>query len=294
MENNLPIPQADLERELLQLQRGISEQNFESMDQIQEYLNSKINNPKCTKNKLSTKEKAQDLLFDAYEATGKRRLQLAEEALKLNPNSPDAYIILAEAEKNPEERLSLYKAGLEAGEKELGKSFIRDNKGYFWGLTETRPYMRVKYTYAALLQTLGRLQEAVAQYEELLELNPGDNQGVRYGLFTAYVEAGHIQEAEALLKKYNEESNAHGAFNNLLIEYVKNGLTQKTKRLIKRAKALNPFVIDYLTGKKKLPNEEVNSYILGSESEAAVYAVEHIHLWERHVELVEWLAAGSS
>ncbi|PLT29656.1 cyclin family protein [Peribacillus deserti] len=288
VQSNPLIPKAALERELLQLQREINEQNFESMDQIQEFLTNRMN-PKPAKKKLSKKERAQELLFDAYEAAGKKRVQLAKEALKLYPNSPDAFNILAESERNLEERLSLYKAGLEAGEKELGKSFFNQNKGHFWGLTETRPYMRVKFLYAALLQDMGMVKEAISQYEELLMLNPMDNQGVRYELFGAYVQSGHIQKANALLNEYKEDSTAHGAFNSLLIEYEINGITPKTKRLVKRAKDVNPYVIDYLTGSKQIPKQHVDSFIFGSESEAAAYVLEHRHLWERNKELVEWL-----
>ncbi|MDQ0219777.1 hypothetical protein ELQ35_20670 [Peribacillus cavernae] len=278
-----------MERELLNMEREIGDRDFESIDELNDFMNKRINNQKPSPAKLSDKEKAQELLFDAYEASGSKRLQLAKKALKLYPNSPDAYNILAEYEMNPKERQNLYLKGMEAGEKELGQSFFSENKGHFWGIVSTRAYMRAKFSYGLLLHEKGKREEAIAQYEELLELNPMDNQGVRYELFIAHVEKGLFQKAESLLKQFNEEITANGAFNKLLIEYLQNGTSQKAKKLLKKAKGENPYVLDYLTGKKKLPGNTPATYGLGDESEAIIYADQHLHLWREHVELIEWL-----
>ncbi|WP_142382884.1 hypothetical protein [Bacillus sp. V33-4] len=69
-------------------------------------MNKRLNSRQSSPKPLSDKEKAQELLFEAYESTGNKRKQLVEKALKLYPNSPDAYNILAEYEKNPEDRRS--------------------------------------------------------------------------------------------------------------------------------------------------------------------------------------------
>ncbi|MDF0725811.1 tetratricopeptide repeat protein [Cytobacillus sp. S13-E01] len=278
-----------MERELLNLEREMDNRDFNSIDEVKDFMNKRINNPKSSQVKLSNKEKAQDLLFNAYETNGNKRQQLAKKALKLYPNSPDAYTILAEDETDPAEQQKLYLLGMEAGEKELGQAFFSENKGHFWGIVSTRPYMRAKYNYGMLLHDIGMLEEAIRQYEELLELNPNDNQAVRYELFIAYVENGMIQEAESLLNQYNEEITAHGTYNKLLVEYLKNGPSNKAKKLLKTAKDKNPYVIDYLIRKKKLPVSTPATYGLGEESEAIIYAEQHLHVWQEYVELIDWL-----
>jgi len=65
-----------------------------------------------------------------------------------------------------------------AGEKDLGPEFFKEHKGYFGGLIETRPYMRAKVTLAMYQEYIGHTEAAIEQYEELLELNPNDNQGI--------------------------------------------------------------------------------------------------------------------
>ncbi|MCM3799073.1 SEC-C metal-binding domain-containing protein [Caldibacillus thermoamylovorans] len=280
-----------VERELFRLENEMNDQDFESADEMENYLNKKINQ-QGAKRTLSNKEKAQELLYDAYESTGNKRIELAKKALKLYPNSPDAYNILAELELNPLKEEQLLLKAIEVGEKELGKKFIEENKEYLWGIASTRPYMRAKYNYAVFLHETERLAEAIRQYEELLQLDLNDNQGVRYELFIAYVESGLFKKAEALLKKYNETTTANGAYNLVLIELLQNGVTNKAKQLLKKAKQQNPYVPDYLLGKKDIPMYLPSHYQLGSESEAIIYADNHWTLWAGNPKLLDFLKKG--
>ncbi|MEK0288937.1 SEC-C metal-binding domain-containing protein [Caldifermentibacillus hisashii] len=280
-----------MERELLRLENETSNRDLETMDDIQTFLNQQVNQ-QGAKRILSNKEKAQELLYDAYESTGKKRIELAKKALKLYPNSPDAYNILAELELNPLKEEQLLLKAIEVGEKELGKKFIEENKEYLWGIASARPYMRAKYNYAVFLHETDRLAEAIRQYEDLLELNPNDNQGARYELFIVYVESGLFKKAEALLKKYNETTTANGAYNLVLIELLQNGVTNKAKQLLKKAKQQNPYVPDYLLGKKDIPMYLPSHYQLGSESEAIIYADNHWTLWAGNPKLLDFLKKG--
>ena len=233
-------------------------------------------------------ERARNLIYDALQSEGKNRYKLAENALALNPNCVDAYVILAEKTKSLEDAILMYEKGIQAGERELGKEFFKENKGFFWGLTETRPFMRAKQHYAEALSLLGKVDEAIGQYEELLELNPMDNQGVRYSLFVAYIDAGEYKKASNLLQQY-DEATAHGAYNKLLLELSEKGFTKKAQLLVKAAKKENKYVIPYLVGKKRLPAYPPDHYGFGDENEAIVYADMHLHLWKRIDSLAEWL-----
>ncbi|MEH7298816.1 SEC-C metal-binding domain-containing protein [Neobacillus drentensis] len=249
-----------------------------------------INKTKVPARKVSKRdeERARNLIYDALQSEGKNRYKLAENALALNPNCVDAYVILAEKTKSLEDAILMYEKGIQAGERELGKEFFKENKGFFWGLTETRPFMRAKQHYAEALSLLGKVDEAIGQYEELLELNPMDNQGVRYSLFVAYVDAGEYKKASILLQQY-DEATAHGAYNKLLLELSEKGFTKKAQLLVKAAKKENKYVIPYLVGKKRLPAYPADYYGFGDENEAIVYADMHLHLWKKIDGLAEWL-----
>jgi hypothetical protein len=280
-----PMPTEQAMQEVLaEIQGG----NFESVDEINEFLNKKLLNPAPKKEPKTNKERAQQLIYEAMEVQGAKRYKLAEEALTLDPNCVDAYVILAENASTPEEAMVLSKKGMEIGQKELGKDFFKENIGHFWMMLETRPYMRAKANYAETLYELDLGIVAIREYEELLELNPNDNQGIRYRLFPVYLETGNVVKAEKLLKQY-EETTAHGLYNQLLLELYKNGFSAKAVKLLKDAKKENSYVVPYLIGKKHIPMYLPDHYGTGDENEAIIYADEHLHLWDKIEGFQEWL-----
>jgi|HigsolmetaAR203D_1030402.scaffolds.fasta_scaffold02606_3 tetratricopeptide (TPR) repeat protein len=240
--------------------------------------------------KPAAKQQAADMLFEAWETRSeKKRLLLARRALELYPDSPDAYNILAESARTLEEARDLYYQGMKAGERDLGDLF-EQFRGHFWGFHETRPYMRSKQGYAETCEMLGDLDEAIRHYEEMLELNPNDNQGIRYMLFGAYCQLARYEQANELLERYPEQS-AHYAYDRMLVEYGLNGFSLRMKSLLRTARKHNPYVPAYLTGKKGLPHPMPETYIVGEESEAIVYASERLYVWSLHMPLIHWLSA---
>ena len=53
-------------------------------------------------------------------------------------------------------------------------------KGDFWSFIETRPYMRAKAQLTDELWAAGFAEESIKHYKDMIELNPNNNQGVRY------------------------------------------------------------------------------------------------------------------
>ncbi|MGA8350145.1 MAG: hypothetical protein WB773_20310, partial [Isosphaeraceae bacterium] len=124
--------------------------------------------------------KAQDLMYKAFESHDPmERVELAKKALELSPDCADAYVLLAEQTKRRKEALELFEKGVAAGERALGPEAFQEHVGHFWGLIETRPYMRAREGLASLLWTVGRRHEAIGHLQDMLRLNPNDNQGVR-------------------------------------------------------------------------------------------------------------------
>src|SRR5438105_7171989 len=118
---------------------------------------------------------AQDLMYDAFEARGAKRAALARRALTISPDCADAYLLLAEqTASSVEEARALLEQGVAAGERALGPQPFEDDIGFFWGIIETRPYMRCRASLAEALWALGRREEAVEHLRELLRLNPND------------------------------------------------------------------------------------------------------------------------
>lgn len=269
-----------LEQDMHNIQRLIEEQDFESDEEVTEFVQGLLEDGNIPQAPKRPRDIAQDLLVEAHNAHGTKQKQLIEKALDIYPNSPDAYVLLAERSGSVHEQRSLLQQALTAGEQDLGKEFFLENKGHFWGLIETRPYMRAKASYALLLEETDALDEAITMYEELLVLNPNDNQGIRDMLLPLYIETEKFMQARHLMHTFEGDMSASFLFSKAIIEYTSNGLTKQAMRLLEEADEANPHVIDYLLGNKRLP-EESPAYIgVGDEREAIAYVQENFHLWE--------------
>jgi tetratricopeptide (TPR) repeat protein len=201
-------------------------------------------------------DRAQQLMYDAWDApSAKRRVDLAREALAISPDCADAYVLLAqEAASSLADAIDLNRKGVEAGERALGKRAFEEDVGHFWGLLETRPYMRARQGLAQCLWQAGQRDDAIAHYHDMLRLNPNDNQGVRYALATWLLDLGRDDDLAALLKQYEDDGAAAWAYTMALAEFRKGGDSEDARQLLTEAKQTNRHVPAYLLGKKKLSN----------------------------------------
>ncbi|MGH2523239.1 MAG: DUF7309 domain-containing protein, partial [Anaerolineales bacterium] len=235
--------------------------------------------------------KAQKLMYKAWEETNPaKRLSLAHKALATSPDCADAYVLLAEEEADTLARAAeLYRQGMEAGAHALGPDYFKHEAGHFWGLLETRPYMRAREGLARCLWGLNRHDEAIDHYHALLELNPDDNQDVRYSLLDLLLATEREAEAALLLKRYKDDGMAEWLYTWALVEFRQNGPGKTAERRLKAALKQNKHVPIYLTGKKRVPNS-LPAYVgWGDDAEAAHYAARYLHHWRRTPGAVEWL-----
>jgi tetratricopeptide (TPR) repeat protein len=237
-------------------------------------------------------DQAQQIMYQAWdESHPGKRLTLAHQALSLSPNCADAYVLLAEEEADTAGRaLEYYQKGAEAGRRTLGEDYFTENVGHFWGLLETRPYMRALQGQASLLWQVRRQPEAVAIYREMLRLNPGDNQGVRYSLLQLLLEIDQVEEARALIAQYEDEYSSTWLYTQALLAFKQEGDSSASAHALKEALKQNPYVPAYLSGQKRIPNRLPDYIEPGQETEAIDYAVGHLNDWRRTPGAVEWIA----
>jgi tetratricopeptide (TPR) repeat protein len=236
-------------------------------------------------------KKAQKLIYRAWEETNPaRRLILAHDALKASPDCTDAYVLLAEEEADTVARaMAYYEKGMAAGERVLGPEYFSEAKGHFWGLLETRPYMRARQGLANCLWRLNRREEAAGHYWAMLDLNEGDNQGIRYLLASLLLEMDRDAELLKLLPRYKDDEMAAWLYTWALAEFRRSGPGQKADRRLRKALKQNPHVPAFLTGRNRVPNRLPAYMGWGDEAEAALYASDHLNHWRRTPGAVEWL-----
>jgi tetratricopeptide (TPR) repeat protein len=239
----------------------------------------------------SAVDDAQETMYEAWdERNPKRRIALARKALQQSPDCADAYVLLAEEEaRSLGAALKYYEEGVAAGERALGKRAFKEDVGHFWGLLETRPYMRARQGLANTLWQMGRKEEAQAHFRELLRLNPNDNQGVRYSLLNLLLEMNEDDKARALIKQYDEDGMAEWMYTKALLAFRKGGAGRQANAALAAALEGNPYVPKYLTGKKRIPAHLPDYMGFGDESEAAHYASGYLHHWRRTPGVIDWL-----
>jgi tetratricopeptide (TPR) repeat protein len=243
--------------------------------------------------KQSAVDEAQQVMYDAWEApTRQRAVVLAKRALEISADCADAYNLLAEeAAKSPREVLDLYRKGVEAGERALGKRVFEEYVGHFWGLLETRPYMRARGGLAQSLWETGQHEEAVEHYWDLLRLNPNDNQGIRYLLMPCLIELGGDEHAEKLFKQYEGDATAFWAYSRALLDFRAQGDSSAADKSLEVALDENQYVPSYLLGRKKMPRSLPDHYGFGDDDEAVLYARGSRTVWKATPGAMEWLAA---
>jgi tetratricopeptide (TPR) repeat protein len=235
------------------------------------------------------REAAQALAYEAMDARGRRRRSLARQALDLWPECVDALSVLADDETDLESAIVAFERAVAAGEKELGPDFFAHNKGHFWGLIETRPYMRARMSLAQCLWLDGRHDEAIAHYRQLIELNPDDNQGVRTMLTPALIEIGELEAAEELLMRYKETYSAAWHYTWALLTFLRHGRGQLASRRLTEAFKFNPHLPDLLLERTPHPDEPPLYYKPKEPSEANTAFFSINRTWKKHPEAIDWL-----
>lgn len=279
-----------MERQMAAMTRLLESHEFTSEEEMNSFLRSALVDGKVPETPPETPlERAQELVYQALEAESERQIELAREALTISPDCADAYVLLAENSPDAATARPFYEQGVLAGERALGTQAFEEFVGDFWGLLETRPYMRARMGLAEVLWELGEREAAQEHARDLLRLNPNDNQGVRYILVNWLLASGYDAELQELLDRYPEEWSATWAYTRALHTFRTSGAGPKADQALAAALEVNPFVPLYLLGLLPLPDEPPQYYGMGDENEALVYLAESADQWLASPESVAWL-----
>ncbi len=190
--------------------------------------------------------------------------------------------------------LELYRRGVAAGERALGREAFERDAGHFWGILETRPYMRARAGLADSLWDRGDYDEAIAHWRDMLRLNPGDNQGIRYLLAARLLYLDRDRETAAVVEQYPCDTTAFLTWIEALLLFRAHGDHPKARRVLDEALERNPFVPSYLFFQKALPRELPEYVGWGDEGEAQWCAAENLKAWRTTKGAIAWLAARLS
>ena len=278
------------EKDLAKLIEEINKKDFKSKDELNDFMSNLMGQSlDDLPERTDKKGRSQDLVFEAYEQPVTKGKELIKQALELDPNNADAYNYLASIEKDIDGAIKMFEKAIKAGEKTLGKKFFKEEKGYFWGMIETRPFMRAKAGLADCLYAKKEVDKAIEIYEEMLELNPNDNQGIRYLLSTLLLSKNDLTKFQSFIENSEEEDCAVWNYNNALYQFKKSGKSANSDKELLEAYKSNEYVIDYMLGVKEMPKEQPQYIGRGDENEAISYVNGAWTVWDKTDEAFDWL-----
>lgn len=216
---------------------------------------------KCAAQQDHAPETADDYLDLAEQATSKKKhMEYLRKALELEPDNLDARLqmITCTTEHHlDEQRLALQEllALAEQQMKEAGA--FKEYTGEFWTAPETRPYMRVRYTYFDVLISCGMMRRAIDEGQRLLELCENDNLGVRYQLMHLYAYMEDEMHALALHKQFDSYEETQMLLP-LAVLYYKLNQFDKAEDYIKRLAKANKDTKKFL---RAAARDQLDDYI---------------------------------
>jgi tetratricopeptide (TPR) repeat protein len=297
------LPRFAAERSMREVQALLEGQEFGSHEDLDAKLAELTRGGQVRKmanawKRDDPKWRAQELAYDALEADDPvEALRMVHEALKLDPDCTEAaHLMVSLVPMDLDSRIRLMRETVDKAERNLGESLIPETTGHFWSTLSTRPYMRAKRALAELLAEAGRLTDAIAVFEQLLELNPDDNLGTRFALLGLYLATNQPQRANSLIARFPDEERILGsvAWARVLERWLSGGPDDaEAQAALKKARQVNPFAERYISGAEPMPEEAPQYYQPGKESDAQMCALELAPAWERNPEFRKWLRGRS-
>jgi tetratricopeptide (TPR) repeat protein len=154
--------------------------------------------------------------------------------------------------------------------------------------------MRARQGLAEVLWLIGERTEAIAHLHDMLRLNPGDNQGLRYTLADWLFATGDDTALDALFAQYPDEGSAAWAYTRTLAAFKRHGASKQADAALREALESNPYVPAYLLGTKRMPRR-LPAYIgFGDENEAVDYVVGAAENWRTTSQAIEWLRSATA
>lgn len=244
----------------------------------------------------------------AEDASPEESLHTAKQALELSPYCVAAWLELAVWEEDPAKALEFCDHGIEKGRVRFdGLIEALDAGQGIWGWIEARDFMRLLHERATRLEGLGDLEQALEVYQEMLSLNPGDNQGVRGDMLRLLMVFRRLEDARRLLNRFPTDPLPDMAYGRALLCIVETvdrtgykmpekGAAGKPSTPSALAKSLSPAFQDAIKEMKKavkgnpfvplmmrepqIMGVEIDDMVVfGGPFEAAIYTQKWAAIW---------------
>ncbi len=211
---------------------------------------------------------------------GVSRLRELRKLLKQYPDCPD--LIMAQALTMSE----VYEDQNELDflEREFGrlvkKYSINLREPIPWSHPGNRPFLRMFFRIGQLYFEEGKFIACRNVFENLIGLNPSDEQGAKWYLMKCYLELEEYERLVEFTKLYPIESNVAVGMNRLL-GLLKLGLTEEAEKLFEEIVNIYAIAMEYLVdGEPENLGFEPKAYISVGKTGAYMYFKHFYDYWD--------------
>ncbi len=202
----------------------------------------------------------------------------------------DEIVEEALSQRSPEKTRQMLEKAVKNGEEQLAEAF-QDHVGHFWLLSETRPYMRARLQLVHFLLAQGEHETAISHMQEMLRLNPDDNQGVRWLLLEWYCNMNWLDKAMQLLDEYPAEDTPFMILTRVCLDFQLTGPSEVLETMLQDQLESNPHIAPKLLDQEEVSPFAVKSFIVGDEDEADAYCQSFRSLWKATPGALPWLSS---
>ena len=219
--------------------------------------------------------------------------RIFKSVLKQMPDHLDAlhHLAMVQSEKGlVNQAADLWAQSVHIGRTAFPDKFDFKKDRLEWGWLENRPFLRCLQGLALTIFEDGQEEQALPLFQELLGLNPNDNQGVRAMAVLAMFKLNKFEEVVELARHYPSDIMPETLYG-LALALFKLGRIKIATSALKKAAEILPLVKkELLKSKHHLPRSAMPDRItVGGADEAYYYWQEWGSFWQSDPEILEWL-----
>jgi tetratricopeptide (TPR) repeat protein len=217
--------------------------------------------------------------------------------IERHPHAFDAYdrlaYVLFYVGGRRNETIELLEKGVARAKELFPKDFTLGKSSLPWGIMENRPFFRMYKTLGVVLKDSGDIEGAKEVFQDIVGMNPDDNQGMRELLCSCYFRLGDNRSVLELCGKYEDDGMAAITFGRVLVLF-KTGRVDEARKALKNAVRYGGNIaVEIMAEKHGELKDRFSSYEMGSKREAELYWDEFGSYWdEAAVEFVRGEAKG--
>jgi len=188
------------------------------------------------------------------------------------------------------EACDLWEQTSRIGHKAFPQDFKLGRDHLEWGWLENRPFLRCLHGLALVRYDDGQIGEALRLFQELLTLNPNDNQGVRAIAVEALFKLGIFEDALEITKQYPDDVMPETLYGRALALFKLGQRQEASVALLEAIQYLPLVAKELLKVKHRLPKTAMPDAVTMGGADEAYYYWEHCgQFWEEDTEALEWL-----